>query len=179
MPSRVDRNSSTNREMPNDEEFRVESRVDPWPDVGGGVRRLGDRPEKGIDLAGGTILVYETAAKESSKSYKMDELIAVLRKRINPEGVQDVTIRPVGLNRVEIILPEATEEKVDEIKRQLTDTGSLEFRILANEKHDAAGIRRVGFRRFGKSAERLRLDPRRRNRLRRRGAARRGQARAG
>lgn len=111
--------------------------------VAGVVSIWGFGLKKGIDLAGGTILVYETAAKEASKSYKMDELISVLRKRINPEGVQDVTIRPVGLNRVEIILPEATEEKVDQIKRQLTDTGSLEFRILANEKHDSSAIRRA------------------------------------
>ncbi|HWE36929.1 MAG TPA: protein translocase subunit SecD [Isosphaeraceae bacterium] len=99
--------------------------------------------KEGIDLAGGTILVYETADTKDARAPKMDELVAVLRKRINPEGVKDIPIRQVGRDRVEIILPKATEEEVDEVKRKMTDTGSLEFRILASEKHDGPAIRRA------------------------------------
>src|SRR4051794_36015535 len=96
----------------------------------------------GIDLSGGTILVYQV--KESSQSdYKLDDLIAALKRRVNPEGVVDVPIRKVGSNRIEIILPEATPEEVEDVKSKLTTVGSLEFRILANKKHDEAAISRA------------------------------------
>ena len=42
----------------------------------------------------------------------------------------------IGGNRIEIILPQASNEEVEDVKKMLTDVGSLEFRILANRKHD-------------------------------------------
>jgi SecD/SecF fusion protein len=95
----------------------------------------------GIDLSGGTILVYE--ADKLPSGAKMDELIGALKQRINPQGVSEITIRKVGSNRIEIILPEASAEEVEEIKSMLTNVGSLEFRILANEKHDRSAVERA------------------------------------
>lgn len=95
----------------------------------------------GIDLSGGTILVYEVErASASSEGAKvnMDELISALKQRADPQGVKEMPIRKIGGNRIEIILPEASAEDVDEIKKMLVDVGALEFRILANEKHDKA-----------------------------------------
>jgi SecD/SecF fusion protein len=97
----------------------------------------------GIDLSGGTILVYQAKEGTRSDSFKMDDLIAALKRRVNPEGLVDVPIRKIGNNRIEIILPEAKPEVVEEVKNRLTTVGSLEFRILANQKHDAAAIRRA------------------------------------
>ncbi len=88
----------------------------------------------GIDLSGGTILVYE--AENVPDGVSMDELIAALKKRADPEGVKEIPIRKIGGNRIEIILPQASNEEVEEVKKMLTDVGSLEFRILANGKHD-------------------------------------------
>ena len=76
-------------------------------------------------------------------NFNLDELITALKRRINPEGVQDIPIRKIGSNRIEIILPKASAEEVEEVKRKMTDVGSLEFRILANHKHDA-GVDRPG-----------------------------------
>ena len=45
--------------------------------------------------------------------------------------------------RIEIILPLASNEEVEEVKKMLTDVGSLEFRILANYKHDKDVIPRA------------------------------------
>jgi SecD/SecF fusion protein len=64
----------------------------------------------GVDLVGGTILVYEVDPdKEMKASYKDNpELLAAsLKRRIDPADLYNVTIRPVGANppRVEIILP--------------------------------------------------------------------------
>src|SRR5439155_4993451 len=62
----------------------------------------------GVDLVGGTILVYEVDPdKEMKASYKDNpELLASsLKRRIDPADLYNVTIRPVGASRVEIILP--------------------------------------------------------------------------
>src|SRR3954470_233376 len=96
----------------------------------------------GIDLSGGTILVYEVKPGDNP-NFNMEDLIGALKKRVNPEGVQDIPIRKVGSNRIELILPEADAAEVDEIKRKMTDVGSLEFRILASPKKDKAAIDRA------------------------------------
>ena len=71
------------------------------------------RPETlklGIDLSGGTILVYEVEQENLPAGFKMDDLIAALKQRVNPEGVYDIPIRKIGGNRVEIILPKDSGE---------------------------------------------------------------------
>ncbi len=97
----------------------------------------------GIDLSGGTILVYEANKSASRPDFNMEDLVNALKKRVNPEGVQDIPIRRVGSNRVEIILPEADAAEVEEVKRKMTDVGSLEFRILASTKKDKSAIDRA------------------------------------
>src|SRR4051812_1483759 len=97
----------------------------------------------GIDLSGGTILVYEVAKGSLPSNFNMDELIASLKHRIDPQGVREIPIRKIGSNRFEIILPKASAEEVEEVKRSLTNVGALEFRILANRKHDAGVIDRA------------------------------------
>lgn len=97
----------------------------------------------GIDLSGGTILVYEVSRDSLSSGFNMDELIAALKQRADPQGVRETPIRKVGGNRIEIILPKASPEEVEEVKKMLTDVGSLEFRILANRKHDSEAIARA------------------------------------
>jgi len=92
----------------------------------------------GIDLSGGTILVYEVDRTNQTRSVNMDELIAALKKRADPEGVKEIPIRQIAGGRIEIILPQASNEEVEEVKKMLIDVGSLEFRILANRKHDDA-----------------------------------------
>jgi SecD/SecF fusion protein len=95
----------------------------------------------GIDLSGGTILVYEVVQENLRANFNLDELISALKHRVDPQGVKEIPIRKIGGSRLEIILP--ADEDVDEVKRMLTDVGALEFRILANRKHDAAAIDRA------------------------------------
>jgi SecD/SecF fusion protein len=90
----------------------------------------------GIDLSGGTILVYEVNNDSGKSSANIDDLITALKRRINPDGVLDRPIRKIGSNRIEIILSEASDDEVEDVKRKMTDVGSLEFRILAN-RYDA------------------------------------------
>ena len=67
----------------------------------------------GVDLVGGTILVYEVDADKMTDEKKAefqkiggaDKLAAQLKHRIDPTDLYNVTIRPVSQTRVEIILP--------------------------------------------------------------------------
>lgn len=92
----------------------------------------------GIDLAGGTNLVYEADRKEAEKQGKdkdwdrsMDNMVGAISRRINPGGAEDVTVRRVGQDRVEIVVPGADQAYVDDMKERITKLGTLEFEILA------------------------------------------------
>ena len=93
-----------------------------------------DQIKLGIDLSGGTILVYQAKESANNPNFRMDDLISALKKRINPEGTKDIVIRNVGSDRVEIILPKASAEEVEEIKRRMTAVGAMQFRILADRR---------------------------------------------
>ena len=96
-------------------------------------------PKLGIDLSGGSILVYEVdeQSKEPGTIVDMDKLVQAVTKRVNPGGVKEVTIRPYGVNQIEIIIPKADEAELDRIKNKISSTGLLEFRITANERDHA------------------------------------------
>ena len=118
----------------------------------------------GIDLSGGTILVYEVVSDNTNRSVNMEELISALKKRADPEGVKEIPIRNVGGNRIEIILPQASNEEVEEVKKMLTDVGSLEFRILANHKQDSDAIQQGAWAgRAGEAAVHVQVGEDRRN----------------
>jgi SecD/SecF fusion protein len=64
----------------------------------------------GVDLVGGTILVYELDLDKFTDGklppeYQKEQLVASLKRRIDPADLYNVTIRPVSDTRVEIILP--------------------------------------------------------------------------
>ena len=119
-----------------------------------------DRPEgwhprfrRGIDLAGGTILIYETLERQANEreleARDIRTLADKLKQRIDPTDVKNVVVRPLGHNRVEIILPfvggsggkeKVNEEFIADVRDKVKQTGVLEFRILANDADDAAGL---------------------------------------
>ena len=94
----------------------------------------------GIDLAGGTNLIYAVDREQAARDGKtidkatMDKLVGAVTRRINPAGVEEMTIRRVGEDRLEVIIPGADREVVERMKRMIVNLGSLEFAILANEK---------------------------------------------
>ena len=106
----------------------------------------------GIDLEGGTNLVYaidNAAAELQQKKEKgkpiptetIDKMVTAINKRINPSGAEEVTVRRVGHDRIEIIIPGADPDLVEQKKRLITKLGSLEFGIVANTK-DNTGLDR-------------------------------------
>jgi SecD/SecF fusion protein len=64
----------------------------------------------GVDLVGGTILVYEVDLdkfpdRQLPEGYDAKTLAAAIKRRIDPNDLYNVTIRPVSETRLEIILP--------------------------------------------------------------------------
>ncbi|MCA9138984.1 MAG: protein translocase subunit SecD [Planctomycetales bacterium] len=97
------------------------------------------RPGQGVDLRGGTILVYEIDPSKSSANdeqtgdgVRSQDLIGPLTKRINPSGTREIVIRPYGDKQIEIIIPEVDQREVAAIEEILQQAGILRFAILAN-----------------------------------------------
>lgn len=92
----------------------------------------------GIDLAGGTNMVFAVDKEEAEKSGKeinaavMDKMVASVSRRVNPTGTEEVTVRKVGADRLEVIVPGADEDKKNQTRRMILDLGKLEFALLAN-----------------------------------------------
>jgi SecD/SecF fusion protein len=95
---------------------------------------------------GKTVHLYKV--DDQHKSIEMDKLIAAISKRINPGGIKELTIRQYGAEQIEVIVPEIDEREVEQIKKRISTSGMLEFRIVANETDDAdiikAGARTPG-----------------------------------
>ncbi len=67
----------------------------------------------GIDLAGGTSLIYEIdtqGLKAEEKKGLSEKMITVLRRRIDPANIQNLIWRPQGSSRFEIQMPLASVE---------------------------------------------------------------------
>ncbi len=106
---------------------------------------LGPPIKLGVDLRGGAILVYEIdpAKREPGKPVDMDRLIAAVSRRVNPGGQKEVTIRPSGADQIEIIIPEVDNAELDRVEKTISRAGTLEFRIIANERDHKSLIERA------------------------------------
>ena len=100
----------------------------------------------GIDLAGGTNMVFqvdqEKVGDKEITPEVMDRMVGAIGKRINPSGTEEVTVRRVGQDRIELIVPGADPEKVERLRRAATTLGNLEFLILANSSEHGRLIER-------------------------------------
>lgn len=100
----------------------------------------------GIDLAGGSNMVFEVDEGRSEKELSnevMDQMVGAIGRRINPSGTEEVTVRKVGQNRIEVIVPGADSDDVQRIKSLITRLGSLEFDIVANQRDHATLVSRA------------------------------------
>lgn len=93
----------------------------------------------GLDLSGGAELRLQVPKDEAKRrgisvSEAVDDCNEVIEKRIHDSGiVKDAAIRRQGEDMLLIQLPGITESELDEIKRLITELGSIEFRILAQD----------------------------------------------
>ncbi|WP_168565441.1 protein translocase subunit SecD [Crateriforma spongiae] len=108
---------------------------------------LNKLPGLGVDLRGGTILVYEIDPSKNEQKQadggqriQSESLVEPLTQRINPSGTQEIVIRPYGENQIEIIVPEVDQREVDRIKQLIEEAGILRFAIVANQADHQAII---------------------------------------
>jgi len=96
----------------------------------------------GIDLGGGTSLIYEVDAKGLNSDEKRglsERVITVLRRRIDPANIQNLVWRPQGSTRFEIQMPLASAEARDKRTQYETALSNL----LAENVNQAAIMRAV------------------------------------
>ncbi|RPJ22604.1 MAG: hypothetical protein EHM35_18075, partial [Planctomycetaceae bacterium] len=82
----------------------------------------------GIDLAGGTSLIYAINTEGLTGDQQRDlaqKMIQVLRRRIDPANIQNLVWRPLGNTRFEIQMPLASKETQDKRDEYLAAMDSL------------------------------------------------------
>ncbi len=82
----------------------------------------------GLDLAGGTTLVYEVDVPAGASTRRVvEDTISTLKKRVDPNGVRNLIWRPQAGNRIEIQMPAAAPV----VAQRRNDFLTLEKQLLA------------------------------------------------
>src|SRR5262249_27235641 len=79
---------------------------------------LGKKFKLGVDLVGGTILVYEIDPDKKPENYNKEQLVSALKRRLDPADLYNITIRPLSDTRVEIILPTGGRHRSEAEEKQ-------------------------------------------------------------
>ncbi|MHC4481659.1 MAG: preprotein translocase subunit SecD, partial [Planctomycetota bacterium] len=88
------------------------------------------RVKLGLDVAGGTELLYQLSPEEGERlGGKLGTTIDILKKRIDPSNVKQYPIQAVGQRRILIQVPRATATEVEQLKTRLEKMGKLEFML--------------------------------------------------
>ena len=83
----------------------------------------------GKDLRGGVSLVYAVSIPDDANSEQViSQVIEVLKQRVNPQGVLDITFQPQGANRMEVVMPLPSPEV-----RALQKTFQQELETLSRQ----------------------------------------------
>ena len=125
------------------------------------VTWLGWPPTLGLDLSGGVRLVYQIdrtrnqagaftddknkgqkadnakqddGGKRSAQSFTMGDMVAAISRRVNPGGQKEYVVRTYGQDEIEVVVPKADPIEIERIKKIISSSGLLEFRILANPR---------------------------------------------
>ena len=60
----------------------------------------------GKDLQGGVSLVYAVKIADDARADDvLAQTIDVLKDRVNPQGILDIAMQPVGRDRIEVVMP--------------------------------------------------------------------------
>jgi SecD/SecF fusion protein len=108
-----------------------------------------DALRMGIDLAGGSDLIFQVDTEGVHQEGKtitpqvMQRLIGAVTRRLDPAAQEQITVRQIGSDRIEVIIPGADREVVEQKKKQMTRLGTLEFAILANMRKHREIIRQA------------------------------------
>lgn len=104
------------------------------------------RLKLGLDLKGGTTLVYAVNIPPEQAAHSqevMENTIAALKKRLDPNGLMNLSFQPQGANRIEIQMALAPEE----VKRRRAALSEAREKLLAsniNVRDLDAAVRSTG-----------------------------------
>ncbi len=89
----------------------------------------------GNDLRGGVSLRYQFPELAEMPSGQATEELKTIQKiyqnRLDAIGIKEVSVRPIGVDQIEIVVPGVQESEVDDIKLTAENLGQLEFRLQA------------------------------------------------
>jgi len=100
-----------------------------------------DAISMGLDLVGGSLIVYEAQSEEGSSTLESDisAVLAIMRQRLDALGFTEATVTRIGDNKIQIEMPEITNPA--EAIKQLGSTAKLEFRdYQGNVVMDGTGV---------------------------------------
>ena len=83
---------------------------------------------KGLDLSGGSLIVYEAQLDEIPENIdsEMDAVIVMLRNRLTTLGYTEAVVTKIGQTKVQVEIPDITNP--EEAVQKLGSTAKLEFR---------------------------------------------------
>ncbi|MDB5385427.1 MAG: hypothetical protein JWM11_1073, partial [Planctomycetaceae bacterium] len=87
-----------------------------------------------LDATNGTNLLYQLDG-EPKHPDTIKRMIETIRLRIDPNGDWKIQIRPADKNQIELIIPRATPDEVEQIKSAVSASGRLEFCVLADKRN--------------------------------------------
>ncbi|MFN0076266.1 MAG: protein translocase subunit SecD [Prosthecobacter sp.] len=89
----------------------------------------------GIDLQGGSEFIVQLAPSKNDDgtpklvtSSDVQQAIAILEKRLNPDGQKDLSMQPEGTDRIVIQMPGITDEEIKGVRDTIQTVAHLEFR---------------------------------------------------
>ncbi|MHC4785629.1 MAG: protein translocase subunit SecD [Planctomycetota bacterium] len=114
-----------------------------------------DRVRLGKDLRGGVSLVYQVKINPDDPDPQgtLGKVIEVLKDRVDPRGILDIAMQPVGIDRIEIVMPLPTAEVVA-LRRAYEDT----LDRLMREAHISVGDLQTALE-AGQAVERFGGEP--------------------
>ncbi|MFQ5655389.1 MAG: protein translocase subunit SecD, partial [Planctomycetota bacterium] len=107
------------------------------------VRDLSQDLRLGIDLQGGTELLYRIdldlvpAASQDSAS---EDFKRIISNRLDRFGLKELSIAPVGRDRLLIQLPGADRAELERMKRQVEDAGELSFHLVSDDEYQTPEV---------------------------------------
>jgi SecD/SecF fusion protein len=77
----------------------------------------------GIDIAGGTSLLYEIKAPQGARNYSTlaEDVTKALKRRVDPHGVRNLIWRPQNPNKIEIQMPLSGTGEGARLRKELED----------------------------------------------------------
>ena len=108
----------------------------------------------GLDLSGGVQLIYEVdverakadgtipqTAGDAEVSQILDETVAIIGERIDPQGTVEAVVTRRGPSGILIELPNMTDTETRAIESRVENLGRLELRMVAQDTYRKNGVR--------------------------------------